>query len=114
MAEIQAPPPFDFDNWATLARRDPQAFEKQRNRVLEAAILSAPAARQPQLRRTQWKLDQIRRNSATPLAACLHMQRLLWEKVAGENGLLECLQRLAGQDNGGTPRRSAKILPFTR
>jgi hypothetical protein len=115
MTRVQNPPPFDFDNWAALARRDPQAFEKQRSRVLEAAILDAPAAKQPQLRRTQWKLDQIRRSSANPLAACLRMQRLLWENVAGEDGLLERLQRLARQDNSTEPpQRSAKILPFTR
>ena len=62
----------------------------------------------------QWKLDQIRRNSATPLAASLRMQQLLWEHVAGEDGLLARLQRLSGQDIAPAPRHSAKILPFRR
>ena len=115
MTRAQHPPlPFDFDSWAELAQQDPQAFENKRSRVIEAAILGAPAAKRPQLRRTQWKLDQIRRSSATPLAACLRMQRLLWENVAGEDGLLERLQRLSGQDSANPPQRSAKILPFTR
>jgi len=114
MARVQKSPPFDFDAWTALARRDPQAFEKQRSRVIEAAILGAPVNKQPQLRRTQWKLDLIRRSSPTPLAACLRMQRLLWENVAGEDGLLERLQQLSRQDSAGPPRRSAKILPFTR
>lgn len=109
----QIPAPFDFDAWAELARQDPQAFERQRSRVLEAAIRGAPAERQPRLRRTQWKLDHIRRTSATPLLACLHMQRLLWENITGENGLLERLQLLGGNASPGlTQRRSAKILPF--
>ena len=115
MNRVQNSPSFDFDAWTTLARQDPQAFEKQRSRVIEAAILGAPAKQQPQLRRTQWKLDQIRRSSANPLAACLRMQQLLWENVAGEDGLLERLQRLSRQGRTDPPRRSgAKILPFAR
>lgn len=115
MIRVQNSPPFDFDAWSTLARRNPQAFEKQRSRVLEAAIRNAPASKQPQLRRTQWRLDQIRRSSSSPLAACLHMQRLLWENVAGEDGLLERLQLLTGQYRACRPvRHSAKILPFAR
>ncbi len=114
MARMQSTTPFDFDAWAALARQDPQAFEIQRSCVLEAAILDAPPEKQPRLRRTQWKLDQIRRCSATPLAACLRMQQLLWESVAGEDGLLERLQQLAGKDHAGAQRNRAKILPFTR
>lgn len=114
MTSTRHPPPFDFDSWAALAQRDPQAFEEKRNCILEAAILGAPAKKRPQLRRIQWKLDQIRHSSTTPLAACLRMQRLLWEQVAGEDGLLERLQWLSGQDSTRPPRRSADILPFTR
>ena len=115
MAGAQNTPAFDFDAWTSLAQRDPQAFEKQRRCVLEAAILEAPARKQPQLRRTQWKLDQIRRRSATPLAACLQMQRLLWDNVAGKDGLLERLQQFSRQDGACRhTRRSAKILPFKR
>jgi len=115
MASMHSHPPFDFDAWAALAREDPQRFEKQRSRVLEAAIRGAPPDKQPQLRRTQWKLDQIRRSSATPLAACLRMQQLLWEHVAGEDGLLERLQWRSMQDNAAARQQhSAKILPFTR
>ena len=95
MNRVHYSPSFDFDAWTTLARQDPQAFEKKRSRVIEAAILGAPAKQQPQLRRTQWKLDQIRRSSATPLAACLRMQRMLWQRIEGENGLLDCLQQPA-------------------
>lgn len=114
MTTTPSSPPFDFDAWNRLARHDPQAFEIKRRFVIESAILDAPAKRQPQLRRMQWRLDQIRRNSATPLAASLRMQQLLWEHVTGEDGLLARLQRLSGQDLAATPRRSAKILPFRR
>jgi hypothetical protein len=104
--------PLGFDEWATLAKSDPQAFERQRRQVIDRAILAAPANRQQQLRRVQWKLDQIRSTSRTPMVACLRMQSLLWESVAGEHGLLACLQRplAARQRPAGTA--GARIIPL--
>ena len=84
-------PRFNFDEWAELARSDPQAFESRRTNVLEAAICHALPARQRRLRGLQWQLDQIRHTSATPLAACIRMNRMLWDQVTCENGLLEWL-----------------------
>ena len=105
-------PSFDFDSWAALAQDNPQAFETRRKEAIEQAILQASPRRQQRLRCLQWQLDQIRNTSRTPLAACLRMQRMLWEKLAGDAGLLACLQ--------GAPcppaarRHTAKILPFRR
>jgi len=110
MSTTSRNPSFDFDSWAALARENPQAFEKSRKEIIEQAISQASPRRQQRLRCLQWQLDQIRNTSRTPLAACLCMQRMLWEKLAGDAGLLACLQ--------GTPRpldarrRTAKILPF--
>jgi hypothetical protein len=103
-------PPFDFDSWAALARKNPQLFELNRKFVIDQAISQAPPRSRARLRCLQWQLDQIRNTSRTPLAACLRMQRMLWEKLAGEAGLLACLQGSATPQN--TSRHSAKILPF--
>ncbi|HYQ72759.1 MAG TPA: DUF3135 domain-containing protein [Gammaproteobacteria bacterium] len=103
-------PSFDFDSWALLARENPQAFESQRRNVIERAISQASPERQKRLRCLQWRLDQIRATTHTPLAACLRMQAMLWDKLAGESGLLVCLQGLTSHPN---PRRhTATILPF--
>jgi hypothetical protein len=103
-------PSFDFDSWAALAKTNPQAFEIKRKKAIEQAILQASPQRQPRLRCLQWQLDQIRNTSRTPLAASIRMQRMLWEKLAGDAGLLACLQGLAGP---GNPRRhTATILHF--
>lgn len=104
--------PQGFDEWAALAKQDPQAFERQRRQVIDRAILAAPADRQPQLRRVQWKLDQIRSTSRTPMVACLRMQRLLWESVAGDHGLLACLQRPAAARQRHENIASARIIPL--
>ncbi len=84
-------PAFDFDHWSRLAKEDPEDFEAQRRAVVERAIARAPAHAQARLRRLQWKLDQIRATSGTPMAACLQMQRLMWERITGPRGLLEAL-----------------------
>jgi len=104
---------FDFDSWVTLAKKDPQAFEKERNRVIERAITRAPAHTQQRLRGLQWKLDMIRHTSPTPMSACLRINKLLWESLSGNNGLLENLNRL----NTGMPpqmptKNTAKMLAF--
>ncbi len=103
---------FDFDEWAELARSDPQAFELKRTNTIEAVIDSAPRRNRQQLRRVQWKLDRIRETSATPLAACIRMQELMWESMLGDNGLLEQLQRLSKSLNQA--RHSDSILEFRR
>jgi len=84
-------PRFDFDRWSELANRDPDAFEAKRAAVIEAAITRASTRSQARLRRLQWKLDQVRRTSATPLAAAIRMNELMWERITGRGGLLQAL-----------------------
>jgi hypothetical protein len=104
-------PSFNFDSWAILARENPQLFEIKRKYIIEQAISQASPRRQKRLRCLQWQLDQIRNTSPTPLAASLRMQQMLWEKLAGDTGLLACLQGSATRPN---PRRhTATILPFS-
>ena len=110
MNTVSSDPPFDFDSWATLAKTNPQAFEIKRKNTIEQAILQASPHRQPRLRCLQWQLDQIRNTSRTPLAASIRMQRMLWEKLAGDSGLLACLQGLTGSAN--LQHHTATILHF--
>ena len=116
MRHTPATPPRDFDAWSALARSDPQAFEAFREQIINEAILRAPAHRQQRLRRMQWKLNQIRNTSRTPMIACLRMNRLLWNAVIGERGLLDSLLHPDASrgrpDAADTP--SARIIPFER
>jgi len=108
-------PTFDFDAWAKLARKDPEAFELERKLLIERAIMRAPAGKQQRLRCLQWKLDQIRNLASTPMAACLQINQLLWESILSERGLLHCLQRLQSGIHADTSERTtAKILQFQR
>ena len=106
-------PLFDFDAWAELARKDPQAFELERKLLIERAIMRAPANKHQRLRCLQWKLDQIRDLSSTPMAACLQINRLLWENIYSKHGLLHSLQQLqSGACPDNVAPAMAKILKF--
>ncbi len=113
MMESHSTPQPDFDHWAALAEQDPELFEIERSKALESAISSVPLQKQHRLRCLQWKLDQIRKTSSTPMVASLRMNRMLWEAVAGKNGLVELLNQLQMPDNPQQmPRNSAEILSF--
>lgn len=105
-------PKFDFDAWAELARNDPQEFELKRKLLIERAIMRAPADKQQRLRCLQWKLDQIRNLASTPMAACLQINRLLWESIVSERGLLHCLQHLQSGTRPDSNQPTAKVLQF--
>lgn len=106
-------PTFDFDAWAKLARNNPQAFELERRLLLERAIMRAPADKHQRLRCLQWKLDQIRNLASTPMAACLQINRLLWENIVSEHGLLHNLQRLQSRERpNDIDPATAEILQF--
>jgi len=99
---------FDFESWSALASDDPEGFEAQRARAIEEAIRRAAPRTQMRLRRLQWKLDQIRRTATTPMAACIRMNHMMWDRVTGPGGLLETL--IEGRTP--PPRGNAQILEF--
>jgi len=108
-------PKFDFDAWVKLARQNPQAFEEKRKKIIDEAILRASPPRQQRLRCLQWKLDKIRETSRTPMIACLHINRLLWESVTSEHGLLNSLQQLhSEQHRHRSEQAKAEIIPLHR
>ncbi len=122
---------FDFDEWAALAKTDPEAFAQRRAAVIEAVIVGAPVERQPQLRGLQWRIDMERQRCKNPMHACIHLFNKMWSSVYSERGLLNAMLMLRNPHFPGitlvggsnTPSKSsasaratasATILPFTR
>lgn len=105
---------FDFDDWSTLARDNPDEFEARRAAVIEQAIQRAPQRTHMRLRRMQWKLDAIRDTVGSPLGACVRMHEMMWERVAGDGGLLEVLQGLQAEVpvQLRTNPTVAQVIPF--
>jgi hypothetical protein len=85
---------FDFSAWAELAQRDPAAFEARRQEMLEAALASIPENRRERMRQLQARIEQLRSAAPTPLAACDSIAELMWESVAGDDGLIASLGRV--------------------
>lgn len=111
MAENREPQ--GFDEWRLLAQRDPERFEQTRRKVIEAVIAQAPERSRRRLEALQWRLDRVRERSSTPLAACISLSDMMWESLAGENGLLELLQSGKSLPDDPSGERS-KVIPLRR
>lgn len=98
---------FDFDHWAALARDDPARFERDRRVAIARVLRRTPVRRRQRLRCLQWRIDQIRCTSRTPLAACIRLSQIMWESVHGEHGLAAVLR-----NPGQQARAAAVVLPF--
>jgi hypothetical protein len=114
-------PQFGFDDWAELAARDPQGFEELRQQTIDAVIDRAQTARQRRrLEGLQWRIDMVRQQAKTPLAACVHMYSMMWDKVLGEDGMLEVMEPFRSPQTTTTRTQplppatlsTARIIPF--
>jgi len=98
---------FNFEEWALLAKSDPQAFEAKREEAIAAMIAGAPPRVQVRLHGLQWKIDAERSLASNPLSACMRIFNQMWTSVYGEGGLLEALHSLEGPP---LPERSPGIV----
>lgn len=100
---------FDFDHWAALARDNPVQFERDRRAALVRAMRAVPPHRRQRLRGLQWRIDQVRLTSRSPLAACIRISHMMWEAIEGEHGLAAVLR-----EPRAPGRPSAQIIPLRR
>lgn len=105
-----------FDDWAELARTNPNAFEARRRAVIDDFIASVPERNRHHLQCLQWRIDMERKRASTPLAACYQIYHMMWQSFAGDRGMLAVL-RDADQlcrDGASPGLPSADILSFRR
>jgi len=103
----------DFDHWSELAKSDPDSFEQLRDLTLEACINRSSTAHQARLRCLQWRIDQIRSQSGTPMAACVKISSIMWDTF---NRLGKVYTDLEQHSAGKPlpPQPKAKILHFNK
>lgn len=105
-------PHLDFDEWRVLASRDPAGFEAKRRLLLDEVIARAPEKRRQRLRGLQWRVDQVRGRSPTPLVACIRLSDMMWESFAGENGLVDALRGRSLPANKPRGERRSVVIPI--
>ena len=111
-----SPKNMEFQQWVEMAENDPELFERLRQNAINDVIEKAPIGQRQRLRSLQWRIDQERSRSKSPLGACIRISRMMWESLAGRGGLLENLSRIKdspfSQGASLSPAAKAEVLPF--
>ena len=83
----------DFDHWCELARRQPEHFFRERERVIGRFIDAHPPAQAERLRELQSRIDDTRAVAGNPLRAAKLMLGLMEDNLEALQSRLLCLQR---------------------
>jgi len=96
--------PFDFEFWNNLARTDPQAFFRERERVIRQFIDDAHPEARDRLIDLQAQIDGMRAMAGTPQAALRGIFGLLDDCLGALGGQLAELRREADHLRALMPR----------
>jgi len=113
---------FDFDEWASLAKANPHAFEARRQALIDNFLGQFPDPERRRLRGLQFRIDMERRRARTPMAACIRLSSMMWDSLLGHGGLINAIDRFLNYRPhhpapAGAPThspRSATILAFRK
>lgn len=98
---------FDFDHWAGLARRDPPAFFRARERAIGRFIDAHPPAQAQRLREIQSHIDCMRAVCVSPGQASRQLVSHLEDHLAALQAAMDRLVRLTddlGRRLGNSPK----------
>jgi len=101
----------DFEQWAWLARQDPETFEQLRHRLLDAHIARSSSAHREHLRRLQWRIDRLREQASNPMSACVQISNLMWTTFDQLGKAYHDPDALQPQNSTARPKTAA-VLPF--
>lgn len=82
---------FDFDAWSELAKRDPQAYFRQRERVITEFIASHPG-NQESLLALQARIDGMRAMAGSPQQAVRQIGIAMADHLEALGGHLQMLR----------------------
>jgi hypothetical protein len=107
---------FDFDDWMNLAQEDPDSFEMMRKKCIDDLINQVPEEKRVRLRGLQWKIDQTRKLSKTPMASCIAISNMMWDSLAKLNHYQQELVTLTTEPHSerGFDLAKADVIPFYR
>ena len=99
---------FDFDEWATLAKSEPEAFERRRREYVEHLISDSTNIRR--MRGLQCRIDMERIRARTELKACLRIYSLMWDSFLDCQNALDDFVQISSLSL--LPKQGAQIIRF--
>ncbi len=88
-----------FEYEAAIHESRPEVYNFRRTVLLKAFHRSHANAQHPGLgERLQWRIDREIEKHATPLGACVALNRMMNESMWGENGLRDTLNQYFGSN----------------
>jgi hypothetical protein len=82
---------FNFDEWAELAKRDPEAFIRRRDLVMNEISEELRARSPSAVKGICWRIEVERKRCATPLQLCLKLSSMMWNRHADLTNMLHVL-----------------------
>jgi hypothetical protein len=79
---------FDFDEWASLAKVEPEEFEQRRSDSIRGLIANAGRTDQ-RLQGLQFRIDMERTLARTAMKSCLTTYTLMWDSFFDLNDALQ-------------------------
>lgn len=108
------PDTFDFDEWVTLAKFAPDAFEQRRREHVDHLISEGTDIRR--LRGLQCRIDMERTRARTAMKSCLRISSLMWDSFLDCQDALDVFvhMSLPPAKNSSLPTQKAQIIHFRR
>jgi len=104
------------NDWAQLARQDPDAFEAMRTKLVNEFIKNSPAEMQQRLECVQWKIEHVRKRADNPADAFMAISGMMWESTQQLERQHKALINACSckEINSLSHNGSAKVLNFKR
>lgn len=115
---------FDFDEWVTLNKIDPQAFEERRLQWCKQMINNSPKQYQKRLSGLLFQINMEKRRSSNAMDSCIRISGLMWDKFTELRGELQSLANQGRNQNAlfnsqkfsrrtTSLKKNAKIIDFS-
>jgi Protein of unknown function (DUF3135) len=108
----KAPNLFNFEELLCLAKKNPEKFELRRHEYIESFLTRLPANKQQRMRGLQWRIDQMRQLTHSPMGACLNMMNMMWDSLHNLNEQQQALSPAPKTVKTETTT-TAQIIPFS-
>ena len=115
MADNKQTTDFDFDQWVTVAKEDPEKFEQMRASLINDLMAQSPEEFRQRWEGLQWQIDQIRNKSGNPMESCIAVSKKMWDNFYGEKGLLTALkdpESILQSSKESTPNKVVPIKSY--